>query len=126
MRKLKEVQCELEAIRQEIAALTKKTQVLFHEERAIKLAMSEARRAREALNPPAPKKVLGPIEVGDYVRVTGGRNSRMPWRQVVEVNKNSVTGRQCNRNKNGTVTFGGYMTTNGINKVVELVKGATL
>jgi hypothetical protein len=63
------------------------------------------------------------LEVGDFIRLVGVRNTRFNWRKVVSFNESTVTGWTYSRQKDGQFVQGGAgVTTNGTDKIVEHVK----
>lgn len=125
MRKMEEVQEELKATRLALGLIQKRLGELYTEERTIRESKSTSSTAaaknRQAIR--AEKwAVPGAIVPGDFVRVVGGRNSRWNWRQVVEVTKFTITGRQASRRKDGTFALNDVMTKNGLANVAEVVR----
>lgn len=120
MRKMEEVQEELKATRLALGLIQKRLGELYTEERTIResTAAAKNRRAIRAEKWAVP----GAIVPGDFVRVVGGRNSRWNWRQVVEVTKFTITGRQASRRKDGTFALNDVMTKNGLANVAEVVR----
>ena len=123
---------------QKLVEIDKQIQNLYEQrdrlskERAV-LALNSAKSAGESkknLENRRREQWQGQIEVGDFVRVVGGRNSRTPWRKVTAVNMlgktgqtASITGQICIReHRPDRFVLTPYMSTNGIEKVAEVVK----
>lgn len=60
------------------------------------------------------------LKVGDFVRVDGIKNKMYPWRQVVAIEKDSFSGFQCYKDKNGHFVMGKEYTTHMSNKIREI------
>lgn len=65
------------------------------------------------------------MKEGDFIRLVGVRNTRFNWRKVVTFDDHQVTGWTYSRDKWGKFIQGGAgVTTNGTDKIVELVPSA--
>jgi len=132
VRPIKEIAEEIAEITRTIGELNTRLDNLQRERFAASLGQNKQARERKAAREKAlAEKWQGQLEVGDYVRVVGGRNSRTNWRKIVSVNLHprtgliySITGITAAKThpKKNNFTIYGYMSTNGIKKVVEVLK----
>ena len=126
MRLIGQIEDDILDVQLKIAAYTNRMNRLQKE-------LTEAREAKRksrislpemrARNKQRGRDFVAKLEVGDFIRLVGVRNTRFNWRKVVSFNESTVTGWTYSRQKDGQFVQGGAgVTTNGTDKIVEHVK----
>lgn len=66
-------------------------------------------------------RIKDQIEVGDFVRCSGSRDSKS-WRKITEINDYEIVGQKYNVDRNGNWVAQPYMSTNMIKTITQVIK----